>query len=162
MKHKLAILVILLSSIIISQNVKAYDFSSISPSGHTLYYCINNAVSTVYVTYPNSDPYAPYDGYVEPTGTLIIPNTVEYNGNNYPVVAIGDWAFAFCANLDSVSVPPTVRSIGDCAFGACSSLSSITIPDSLTYIGVCAFQDCAFDTFIICFLCHCRLWSRLQ
>lgn len=127
----------------------AYNFSAVSPSGHTLYYNISSSGNHVSVTYPSNDPYNPYNGYTEPTGTLIIPDSVYFNGNYYIVTSIGDWAFSFCSNIVSVSIPRTTKIIGDCAFGSCTSLSSIILPDSIISLGVCAFQNCAFDTIII-------------
>ena len=127
----------------------AYDFSAISPSGHTLYYSILNVGNNVSVTYPNSDQYNPYAGFEEPTGALIIPDSVHFNGHDFCVTAIGDWSFAFCTDIVSVSIPNTVKTIGDCAFGNCFSLSSISVPDSIVSIGVCAFQGCALDTLVL-------------
>ncbi len=58
------------------------------------------------------------------------------------VTSIGSYAFAYCQNLSSVSLPSTLRSIGNDAFVECKSLPEITLPDGVTSIGVSAFQDC--------------------
>ncbi len=79
-----------------------------------------------------------------------IPATVMYNGNAYSVTAIDIWAFHYCMNLTSVTIPNSVTSIGDMAFENCSSLTSITIPNSVTSIGATAFSSCESLTSVIC------------
>ena len=55
---------------------------------------------------------------------------------------IADYAFSWCRNLTSITLPNSVTSIGDGAFGGCKSLVGITIPDSVTSIGNEAFFRC--------------------
>lgn len=145
-KAVLLVIGILFSLAVMAQQ---YDFSAVAPSGQTLYYKIANAGNSVSVTYPNNDNYSPYAGFVEPTDTVVIPDSVFNNGHTYAVSSISDWSFAFCSNIVAVTIPTTVKAIGDCAFGSCLSLSSFVIPDSVTQLGVCAFQDCAIDTVVI-------------
>ena len=57
------------------------------------------------------------------------------------ITAIGDYAFANCANLKSVSIASSVTSIGKGAFMS-TGLTSITIPSNVTSIGVSAFEYC--------------------
>ena len=70
---------------------------------------------------------------------LAIPATLD----GKTVTAIGDYAFAHCYSLISVSIPDSVTSIGDGAFYSCSSLTSVSIPDSVTAIGDSAFGCCS-------------------
>ena len=59
------------------------------------------------------------------------------------VTSIGDWAFRFCTGLTSITIPNSVTSIGEEAFSYCLSLTSITIPNSVTSIGNGAFSHCS-------------------
>jgi len=75
-------------------------------------------------------------------GDVIIPKTVEYYGITYNVTSIGDFAFASCSDLTSVTIPNSVTNIGDHAFSCCNSLTSISIPNSVTTIGDNSFLGC--------------------
>ncbi len=78
--------------------------------------------------------------YVGNGGDVVIPSVVT---------SIGDYAFAGCYSLTSITIPDSVTKIGDYAFfNNCHSLTSITIPDSVTSIGSCAFLNCASLTSI--------------
>ncbi len=59
------------------------------------------------------------------------------------VTRIGEYAFSYCENLNSVTIPQSVTSIGMHAFRDCSSLTSITIPHSVTSIETSAFMNCS-------------------
>ncbi len=60
-------------------------------------------------------------------GEVIIPSSVEYNGNEYSVAAIGEWAFNECSGLTSIIIPDSVTKIGYGAFKDCSGLESIIV-----------------------------------
>ena len=68
--------------------------------------------------------------------TSVIPN----DGS---VTAIGNYAFYYCSNLGTVTIPDSVTTIGNYAFYCCSSLGTVTIPDSVTTIGNYAFSNCS-------------------
>ena len=70
---------------------------------------------------------AGYPSGNEPTGHLIIPKSVTYDGISYPVTSIDNKAFDGCSGLTSVTIPNSVTSIGDRAFGGCSGLTSIKV-----------------------------------
>ena len=77
-------------------------------------------------------------------GDVVIPEKVEFGGNEFSVTSIGCGAFQYCTNLTSISIPFGVTKIDDVAFQGCFSLTSITIPESVTNIGCFAFEYC-FD-----------------
>ena len=88
--------------------------------------------------------YSVNDCSLSASGKLVIPST--YNG--LPVTSISDYAFSWCENLTSVTIPDSVTSIGYSAFSGCTSLTSITIPNSVTSIGYSAFSSCTSITSI--------------
>ena len=91
----------------------AYDFTSVAPSGQTLYY--NIVDGGVELTYPG--------GYIAPSGNLVIPASVTCSGTTYSVTSIGQNAFSGCSGLTSVTIPDGVTSIGNYAFYGCSGLT---------------------------------------
>ena len=58
------------------------------------------------------------------------------------LTSIGNNAFAGCAEMESVEIPPTVTTIGDYAFMGCEGLKEIKIPPTVTHIGTQAFSGC--------------------
>ena len=52
-------------------------------------------------------------------------------------------AFYACVNLETVSLPETLKTIGAHAFTHCSNLNQIILPKSLTSIGEAAFLYCS-------------------
>ena len=82
------------------------------------------------------------------SGAIEIPEKVTYNGSEYSVNSIGEYAFYWCSDLTSITMPNSVTSIGECAFYWCSGLTSITIPNSVTSIGELAFYSCSSLTSI--------------
>jgi hypothetical protein len=65
-------------------------------------------------------------------GFYVIPEGVE---------RIGDYAFAYCYRLGTITIPSTVTSVGDGAF-VLSGLNSLTLPEGATSIGISAFDNC--------------------
>ncbi len=63
----------------------------------------------------------------------VIPNSVT---------SIGDYAFAGCSGLTSVTIPNNITSIDEYAFYGCTGLASLTIPASVTSIATYAFANC--------------------
>lgn len=68
---------------------------------------------------------------------IVIPGSLEVDGNRVAVKIIGDQAF-FSKSLFAVSIPNTVTHVGESAFSN-SSIMHITIPESITSIGMKAF-----------------------
>lgn len=88
---------------------------------------------------------AGYESYVD---TIVIPEKVTYNEQEYVVTAIGDNAFYLCNDLKHVTIPNTVTSIGEGAFYQCWWLKEIQIPNSVVTIGANAFNYCSGLTFL--------------
>ncbi len=105
-----------------------------------IWYDFDNSTKTASVTYRGSKCNSYSNEY---SGSVIIPETVTYNGTTYSVTSIGNYAFYNCTSLTSVTIPNSVTSIGDYAFEDCSSLTSVTIGESVTSIGDGAFSDCS-------------------
>ena len=125
----------------------AYDFSSVSPSGHTLYYEIIIGTTNVGVVRPGGGD--TYNNYV--SGDVVIPATVSYNGTTYNVTELRSitvtnasyGTFDDCTHLISINIPNSVTTIGNYTFYKCSGLTSVTIPNSVTTIGNYAFYKCS-------------------
>ena len=77
------------------------------------------------------------------TGNIVIPETVPYEDVSYDVRMIGSYAFSYCTNLTSVTIPNGVTYIGYYAFFVCSNLTSVTIPSSVKTIDFAAFMGCS-------------------
>lgn len=56
---------------------------------------------------------------------VAIPATVQYQGNIYNVIAIGQHAFANCSHLTNITIPASVTNIEDSAFSGCLRLRDI-------------------------------------
>lgn len=102
----------------------AYDFKS-----GNLYYTITSS----------SEPYT-VEVASGGTDTVIIPESVNYDGISYAVTGIGNNAFQY-GFLTSVTVSNTVTYIGNYAFYGCTGLTTINIPESVTNIGESAFTS---------------------
>lgn len=68
-----------------------------------------------------------------------IPYSVTYDGIDYTVTRIGDYAFQNCKNIMEVSIPNSVTSIGSGAFSLCDNLSEIEFSENIYSIGGGAF-----------------------
>ena len=122
---------LLLSALMVmmSLTANAYDAEI-----NGIYY--NFSGSKAIVTYRDSQ----YSSY---SGSVTIPESVSYNGQTYSVTDINGWAFAYCFDLNSITIPNSVTSIGDFAFQYCRVLKSVAIPDGVTSIGYQTFGYCS-------------------
>ena len=128
-------LLLTITALLCSLAATAHDFET-----GGIYYNITDATNkTVEVAY-QGNYYDSYDD--EYTGSVVIPESVTYNGNIYSVTSIGNRAFGYCEGLTSIEIPNSVTSIGDDAFNNCTGLTSIEIPNSVTSIGDWAFFRC--------------------
>ena len=76
-------------------------------------------------------------------GELLIPDSVEYWGYEWPVIAIADHAFEESGIDGHLVIPNTVVSIGDYAFAYCGGLKDVLVlGNAVTSIGISAFEGC--------------------
>ena len=57
------------------------------------------------------------------------------------LTSISDNMFANCYNLESFSIPYSVKTIGESAFEGCSKFTGTYLPENITSIGRCAFMN---------------------
>lgn len=74
------------------------------------------------------------------SSTVIIPETISYNGNDYTVNSIGKYSFFGNANITSISLPSTITSIPERCFTNCSKLESINL-NYIESIGALALMN---------------------
>lgn len=72
-----------------------------------------------------------------------IPAQVVYNNQTYTVTAIGESAFEWCENLQSVKIPSTVKELKSFSFSRCKKLSNIALPEGLEIINSYALTNSA-------------------
>lgn len=83
---------------------------------------------------------------------VVIPDTVEINGEKYKVIEISSEAFYRYSDkeqIKSVTIPEGVKEIGERAFSGCRKLESVKFPESLEIIGIAAFSGCNFTNITI-------------
>ena len=125
---------------IIGVRAYAHDIEVKNADGVTIYYNWINNKTELAVTFHGTD-YNSNQNH-KYSGTVVIPESVNYSGNNYRVTSIGNHAFYWCTGLTNISIPNSVTSIGGAAFCVCTGLTSVTIPNSVSSVGGLAFNDC--------------------
>lgn len=110
MKQNKKLLIATIAMFAIAPLAKGQDFSYTLQGGQTLYF--NIADGNAVVTRP-ADTTLPYFSQL---GSLVIPDTVEYNSVRYPVTAIDSNTFAECRGLTQITIPVTVTAMGRRAF----------------------------------------------
>lgn len=113
--------------------VFAYD-AKIDGIYYNLYNYSDGARATV--TYRDQN----YNSY---SGEVVVPSVIWYNGNEFTVTEIGEYAFCNCQSLSSITIPEGITLIGSHAFDNSYNVSSITLPQSITSIGDYAFYYCS-------------------
>ena len=119
-----------------------------------LYYKLNSSSQEATVTYDDEFYYKDF------SGSLVIPEKVNYGGWTYTVTTIGKRAFEDCRRLTSVTIPNSVTSIGEQAFYGCSGLTSVTIGNSVTSIGDRAFLNC--DALTSVYITDLEAWCNVD
>ena len=104
-------------------NIQAIPAASGTYKIGDLYYELDGNNLTAEVASDEDFPSSNYAGLT----TVVIPDSVQYEGNYYVVTAIGEYAFYACSSLQSVVISDSVKTIGDVAFLHCTSLQSINV-----------------------------------
>ena len=105
-----------------------------------VYYDFDHENKTATVTYDGDYDDDNGAGYTQ--SEIVIPEKVSYNGNEYIVTKIGDYAFLGCTGFTSVTIPNSVTEIGLYAFLGCTGLTLIEIPNGVNKIDPGAFFGC--------------------
>ncbi len=80
--------------------------------------------------------------------SIVVPDSVEYYGDLYPVTTIGSFGFYNCKRLKQVVLPANLLSIEENAFKNCSSLDSVIIPSKVRSLGSGIFFGCTSLTYV--------------
>ena len=108
------------------------------------------------------------------SSTITIPETITYNGHEYPITVIGlgqnitaapstvetlvlssnvkvinASAFSMCNNLKTVAFAEGLEKISNSAFFGCSSLTTIELPSTVKTVERSAFTGCASVSAVI-------------
>ena len=144
MKQSNIIILLIILMGIINTKALAHDIEVVNANGKTIYYVWANNKTELSVSYIGKD--YRNSNY---SGSIVIPESIDYNGKTYYVTSIGESAFYCCWYLTSVDIPNGVTSIGEYAFTGCHNLTSIKIPNSVKSIGKFAFSSTGLTSFTI-------------
>lgn len=123
-------------AIILSVHASAYDFQS-----NGIYYNILTGTKNVEVTYDILEN-ASYSGVID------LPTTVNNEGTEYTVTAIGNKAF-YKSKITTIHIPEGITKIGEFAFYFSENLKNVTLPQSLTTMSQYALSGTAIPSIAI-------------
>ena len=110
-------------------NIAAFEVDGI------YYKCLAGRSNEVEVTYRGAWPDSYSDEYA---GNIVIPSKVTYEGIQYAVTSIGDYAFDGCTKLTFVLLPSSVVRIGVNAFNKTALYNNKSNwKDGALYVGDC-------------------------
>ena len=134
MKKQQPYLICFILALLSNINVQA---DSVDIDVDNLRYTIDTETNTAEVYGPVS--------YSTTINNLVIPDYIEYNSTQIPVISIRDYAFFQCSGFTgSLTIGNSVQTIGKGAFSSCSRFTgSLIIGNSVQTIGEGAFQICS-------------------
>lgn len=144
-------------SLSLSISLSAQRFSSVTPSGHTLYYMITNSTTHEVSVCRNQTGTVNFIEY-NLSGSLVIPDSVSYGGVKYAVTGthcdsynggtVYNPVYVYCpvfnnqTQLTSVTFPSTMETIDRQCFQYCPNLTTVIFNSGLHSIGDNAFEGC--------------------
>lgn len=121
---KLKMLLLTLLPPVTASALQPYNYVNYEFEVDGIYYMIENGNACVtYQNYTNGMHLSDYQGDV------VIPSTVTYEGETYPVTIIDYYAFNYCVCLTSITIPASITTIRNSAFCQCTGLTRVTITD---------------------------------
>lgn len=76
------------------------------------------------------------------SGNVVVPDSFVYGRREFKVTAVDYGAFTWNSNLNSVTLPNSIKTIGEQAFIRCENLTNVKLPDSITEIPRNCFNYC--------------------
>ena len=130
MDRLIIIRLVYLCILLLPTTLQAYDFEN-----NGIYYSIHNSNTVGVCQAPLGE-----NSETMYKGVIIIPEKVNYEGNEYWVRMIDQKAF-YETTITNVVLPNTITFFDEYSF-AYSTIKSISCPKSLIEIGKCAFYRC--------------------
>lgn len=140
-KKLLYVIVVSLLAVLFSCCVCAAELDSDSKDAQGIYYTLDSDTMTAAVGNGSSD-YCNSKYAGSANGVVVIPETVEKDGNTYVVDTVSYYAFKRSAGLVSITIPSSVKTIENCAFFDCTALETAVLSEGLENIGASAFAGC--------------------
>ncbi len=140
MKLKKVISIILAIALVISIVPLSITAAADNECGANAFWTIEDGTLYIYgsgrmstYSYNNEAPWKNYYLRQEYSDVVISPG----------ITSIGAYAFYYCDNIYSISIPKTVTTIGEKSFLGCEALTDINLPKGLRFIPDFAFDSCS-------------------
>lgn len=136
--------IVLLKYALVSMALLISVFARASVKVGDLYYNFNSNLHTATVTYSALETTDNYSGL----STIVVPDSVIYEGATYVVNAIGEKAFNR-APVYSIELPNTLTTIGKESFAVTSNLKKVTIPEGVISMGDNVFMSSDIEEIVL-------------
>lgn len=127
------LMLILLANTVKGEGVKKTAWTEIDGISYRIY-IYDNSEGKATVMKKNDASYQ---------GNIVIPEYITYQGKQYQVAFLQDYAFMNCKGLTSVTLPGSISSISMAAFSLCTGLRSVILPEGVQSIHALAFGGCS-------------------